>query len=70
VLREVNFARPIVIFGPLADVAREKLRGEFPNKYELPESYSTNPNDPNSQSSGVIKLASIKAIIEQVNSKF
>jgi hypothetical protein len=66
VLREVNFARPIVLFGPLADVAREKLKSEFPNKYEIPESYSTNPNDPSSQSSGVIKLASIKAIIEKV----
>jgi tight junction protein 1 len=68
VLREVNFSRPIVIFGPLADVAREKLKSEFPTKYEIPESYSTNPNDPaqsSSQSSGVIKLASIKAIIEK-----
>lgn len=65
VLKEVNFVRPIVIFGPLADVAREKLKNQFPNKYEIPESYSTDPNDQNSQASGVIKLASIKAIIEK-----
>lgn len=63
VLKEVNFARPIVIFGPLADVAREKLKNEFPNKYEIPECYSTDPD--NTQSSGVIKLASIKSIIEK-----
>lgn len=36
VLKEVNFTRPIVIFGPLADVAREKLKSEFPSKYEIP----------------------------------
>lgn len=36
VLKEVNFVRPIVLFGPLADVAREKLKSEFPNKYEIP----------------------------------
>jgi hypothetical protein len=36
VLREVNFARPIVLFGPLADVAREKLKNDQPHKYEIP----------------------------------
>lgn len=62
--REVNFPRPIVIFGPLADVAREKLKSELPDRFEIPESFSANPND-NQQSTGVIKLASIKAIIEK-----
>ena len=64
VLKEVNFVRPIVIFGPLADVAREKLKNEFPNKYQIPECYSTDSEN-NNQSSGVIKLASIKSIIEK-----
>ena len=64
-LKEINFIRPVVIFGPLADVAREKLKSESPQKYEIPDSYSTNPNDPqNQQTSGVIKLASIREIIE------
>ena len=66
VLKEANFARPVVIFGSLADVAREKLKSESPAKYQIPDSYSTDPNDPASAtSSGVIKLASIKAIIEK-----
>lgn len=65
VLKEANFVRPIVIFGPLADVAREKLKGEFSNRFEIPESYSTDPNEKNNSVSGVIKLASIKAIIEK-----
>ena len=62
VLKEVNFVRPVVIFGALADVAREKLKQEQPGKFELPDSYST---DADSQSAGVIKLASIKAIIDK-----
>ncbi|CAF0720009.1 unnamed protein product [Brachionus calyciflorus] len=62
-LKEINFIRPIVLFGPLADVAREKLKSEFPTKYEIPECYSTDTD--NTQSSGVIKLASIKNIIEK-----
>ena len=31
-----NFARPVVLFGPLADVAREKLKTECANKFEIP----------------------------------
>lgn len=66
VLKETNFVRPVVLFGPLADVAREKLKSELPSLYEIPESYSTDPNDRSNQTaSGVIKLASIKAIIEK-----
>ena len=32
----MNFIRPIVVFGPLADVTREKLKHEYPDKYEVP----------------------------------
>lgn len=55
--------RPVVIFGPLADVARERLKSEYPSKFEIPESCSSNTD---CQSSGVIKLASIKSIVEKV----
>ena len=55
--------RPVVIFGPLADVARERLKAEYPNKFEIPDSCSSSPDG---QSSGVIKLASIKSIVEKV----
>jgi hypothetical protein len=62
-LKQVNFTRPIVLFGALADIARDRLRQETPGKFAIPESYST---DANNQSAGVIKLASIKAIIDKV----
>jgi hypothetical protein len=68
---KVNFKRPIVIFGPLADVSREKLKTDYVDKYEIPESYS-NPDDVLQQNDscggngGVIKVASIKNIIQKV----
>lgn len=30
-----NFKRPIVIMGPLNDIAMEKLAREMPNEYEV-----------------------------------
>jgi len=59
VLKEVNFIRPVVIFGALSDVARDKLRSEAPGRFEVPDSYSSD-----GPSGGVIKLASIKSIID------
>jgi len=58
VLKEVNFTRPVVVFGALSDVARERLRAEEGNRFEVPESYS------GEGAAGVIKLAAIKAIID------
>jgi len=33
------FVRPVVIFGPLSDVARDKLVSEFPDRYAFPRMY-------------------------------
>ncbi|KAK2501657.1 hypothetical protein MC885_016445 [Smutsia gigantea] len=35
VLREAGFLRPVTIFGPIADVAREKLAREEPDIYQI-----------------------------------
>uniref|UniRef100_A0A8C1WFI5 Tight junction protein 3 n=1 Tax=Cyprinus carpio TaxID=7962 RepID=A0A8C1WFI5_CYPCA len=35
VLREANFKRPIVILGPLNDIANEKLARELPDEFEV-----------------------------------
>lgn len=32
---QAGFLRPVVIFGPIADVAREKLAREEPDLFEL-----------------------------------
>ncbi|XP_066989184.1 tight junction protein ZO-3-like isoform X19 [Macrobrachium rosenbergii] len=38
-LRHPGFVRPIVLFGPLADIAREKLLKESPDKFASPRIY-------------------------------
>jgi len=30
-----GFKRPVVIFGPLADIARQRLAGDYPDLYEI-----------------------------------
>ncbi|XP_034047364.1 tight junction protein ZO-1 isoform X3 [Thalassophryne amazonica] len=63
VLREAGFLRPVVIFGPIADVAREKLAREEPDIFELAKS---EPRDAGTdqKSSGIIRLHTIKQIID------
>nr|XP_006628859.2 PREDICTED: tight junction protein ZO-1 isoform X11 [Lepisosteus oculatus] len=64
VLREAGFLRPVVIFGPIADVAREKLAREEPEIFELAKS---EPRDAGTdqRSSGIIRLHTIKQIIDR-----
>ncbi|XP_052457917.1 tight junction protein ZO-1 isoform X23 [Carassius gibelio] len=64
VLREAGFLRPVVIFGPIADVARDKLAREVPDLFELAKS---EPKDAGTEqrSSGIIRLHTIKQIIDR-----
>ncbi|XP_067255607.1 tight junction protein ZO-1 isoform X11 [Chanodichthys erythropterus] len=64
VLREAGFLRPVVIFGPIADVARDKLAREVPDLFELAKS---EPRDAGTdqRSSGIIRLHTIKQIIDR-----
>ncbi|XP_037390170.1 tight junction protein ZO-1 isoform X7 [Pygocentrus nattereri] len=73
VLREAGFLRPVVIFGPIADVAREKLAREVPDLFELAktqhpgEGEKSEPRDAGTdqRSSGIIRLHTIKQIIDK-----
>ncbi|KAL3885385.1 hypothetical protein ACJMK2_025454 [Sinanodonta woodiana] len=62
VLRDPGFVRPVVIFGPMADVAREKLLQEFPTKFESPQHDGSLDAEKKSRS-GIIRLGAIKEII-------
>ncbi|XP_016298176.1 tight junction protein ZO-3-like isoform X1 [Sinocyclocheilus anshuiensis] len=62
VLREANFKRPIVILGPLNDIANEKLARELPDEFEVAEMVSRSGSD---SSSSVIKLDTVRRIAEQ-----
>nr|XP_009509424.1 PREDICTED: tight junction protein ZO-2 isoform X2 [Phalacrocorax carbo] len=62
-LREAGFKRPVVIFGPIADVAMEKLSNDLPHLYQTAK---TEPRDAGSEkSTGVVRLNTVKQIIEQ-----
>uniref|UniRef100_A0A8C4NF25 Tight junction protein 1a n=2 Tax=Eptatretus burgeri TaxID=7764 RepID=A0A8C4NF25_EPTBU len=64
VLREAGFLRPVVMFGPIADITREKLARELP---ELCEIAKSEPKDAGSDRKlhGMIRLFTIKQIIDR-----
>ncbi|KAM7392210.1 hypothetical protein PAMP_022839 [Pampus punctatissimus] len=63
VLREAGFRRPVVLFGPIADAANEKLASDMPELFVIAK---TEPKDAGSEkSSGVVRLNTIRQIIEQ-----
>ncbi|XP_010001724.1 PREDICTED: tight junction protein ZO-3 [Chaetura pelagica] len=60
VLKEASFKRPVVILGPIADIAMQKLSTEQPELFEIAPSV---PRD--GASSKVIKLDSVRQIAER-----
>lgn len=40
VLRHPGFVRPVVLFGPVSDIARDKLLKDFPDKFSSPREYN------------------------------
>ncbi|XP_044758711.1 tight junction protein ZO-1 isoform X3 [Coccinella septempunctata] len=63
-LKHPGYTRPVIMFGPIADVAREKLLKDFPDKFVSPQQ-DTNVEDHKSQknSSNIIRLSAIREII-------
>ncbi|XP_050399487.2 tight junction protein ZO-1 isoform X3 [Patella vulgata] len=63
VLREAGFVRPVVIFGAISDIARERLISTYPERFEAPESESS--SEDSKKKSGIIRLGSIRNIINK-----
>jgi hypothetical protein len=42
VLRHPGFVRPVVLFGPVSDIAREKMLKDFPDKFTSPREWIVN----------------------------
>ncbi|XP_052215342.1 tight junction protein ZO-1-like isoform X1 [Dreissena polymorpha] len=63
-LRDCGFVRPVVIFGPLADVAREKILKDFPDKFQSPQSEHRG-EDQKKGRTGIIRLGAIKDVINR-----
>ena len=60
VFKHPGFCRPVVIFGPLSDIAREKLLKDYPEKYSHPTGLSQSPDHPK-----VIRLKGVLDVIDQ-----
>lgn len=61
VYKHPGFCRPVVIFGPLADVAREKLLKDYPEKYSYPTGFNQAPQG----HPRVIRMKGILEVIDQ-----
>ncbi|XP_063437039.1 tight junction protein ZO-1-like isoform X2 [Mytilus trossulus] len=64
-ISDVNFVRPVVIFGALSDVAREKMLMEYPDRFESPQQDNHGSEDEKKTRSGIIRLGAIKEIINK-----
>lgn len=60
VLREASFKRPVVILGPVADIAMKRLTTEVPEQFEIAESVSRTDSP-----SKIIKLDTVRVIAER-----
>merc|ERR1711953_353302 len=61
-LRHPGFPRPVVIFGPVADLARERLLRDFPGKFASPQQAV---DVKSSNKSGIVRLTAIRDIMRK-----
>ena len=67
-LKHPGFPRPIVIFGPVADLVRDRLLKDFPGKFASPQ--NVEPDSTSAGSGGkssIVRLSSIREIMSQGN---
>lgn len=62
VLRHPGFVRPVVLFGPVSDIARERLIKDFPDKFTAP---LQSDDKSTSGKSGIIRLSNIRDIMDR-----
>nr|QRF78316.1 ZO1 [Euperipatoides kanangrensis] len=60
VLQRPGFIRPVVLFGPLADVAKDKLLKDLPDKFASPQV----ENESSKHKHGIVRLSAIQQIID------
>ncbi|XP_044740428.1 tight junction protein ZO-1 isoform X3 [Chrysoperla carnea] len=64
VLRHPGFMRPVILFGPIADMAREKLLKDFPDKFISPQlENGMDESQKPQKSSHIIRLSAIRDVI-------
>lgn len=69
ILRHPGFVRPVVIFGPVADLARERLLKDFPDKFTSPLQavHKDDKEDDGKQAvnCGIVRLSNIRDITDR-----
>uniref|UniRef100_W8B9N9 Tight junction protein ZO-2 n=1 Tax=Ceratitis capitata TaxID=7213 RepID=W8B9N9_CERCA len=61
VLRHPGFVRPLVLFGPISDLAREKLAKDFSDKFSVP----LQDDDKSNSKCRIIRLSNIRDIMDR-----
>lgn len=64
-LKHPGFVRPVVLFGPLADVARERLLRDYPDKYCCPQPGGGGVPVEEAAKGGAVRLSAIRELVEQ-----
>lgn len=66
VLKQPGFIRPVVLFGPLTDVVKDRLLKDYPGCYASPQSDSQAEDEQsNLKSPGIIRLSAIRDVIDK-----
>lgn len=65
VLRHPGFVRPVVLFGPVADLARERLLKDFNDKFTTPTQSDDKSSAAASAKSAIIRLSNIRDIMDR-----
>jgi tight junction protein 1 len=63
VLRHPGFVRPVVLFGPIADLARDRLIKDFPDKFTAP--LQGDDADKGTSKCGIVRLSNIRDIMDR-----
>ncbi|XP_055708851.1 uncharacterized protein LOC129805059 isoform X4 [Phlebotomus papatasi] len=63
VLRHPGFVRPVCLFGPVADIARERLIKDFPDKFTAP--LQDDGAKSGSSKCGIVRLSNIRDIMDR-----
>ena len=59
-LKHPGFPRPIVIFGPVSDLLRDRLVKDFPGKFASPQNFGADKSK-----SSIVRISAIKEIMQQ-----
>jgi len=62
-LRHPGFPRPVVVFGPVADVARERFLRDFPAKFASPQESAG--GEDGGLRSAIVRLSSIRGVMDR-----